>query len=380
MRQHYLDNGKALASLLGIVYHTALIFIGSGWIISVSQTYSLPALRIYTEYINLFRMPLFLFVSGYFAAYAVQKYNLKDFTARRLIRLGVPFVSTLLTFGVIEKIYACRFRGAPLSALTDTITPWSPDFQLSHLWFLYYVILFSFMLYAGLAVKRRYFPHAFHRFRLRRISADVLFLAGISGFLGGCGLLFLMTEVHHELLSLLNIGAYFPYFLLGAVAFLRRDELDSHFFELSGSRFAALFILLIASYILSGQLSDIVPNTDTLLDTFPRYFSLVLVLGLLYRFLNKSNRVLRYMSESSYSVYLLHHPVIVVIGYYYAKYFELPSPVWGYVLVLAASIIVTYGLDYLIIRKTKLGKFLFTGAIRSRSNVKPEIQGSVTHG
>jgi hypothetical protein len=60
LRKHYFDNGKALASFLGIVYHSALVFTGADWLISAPDTHSLPLLQIYTEYINLFRMPLFL--------------------------------------------------------------------------------------------------------------------------------------------------------------------------------------------------------------------------------------------------------------------------------------------------------------------------------
>lgn len=363
MRQHFLDSGRALASFLGIVYHAALIFVSAGWLITAPETHTVPMLRIYTDYINLFRMPLFLFISGYFAAYAVRKYRLKDFTVRRLTRLGIPFAATLLTFGFIEKVYVYKFWDGDLAFLPNTVIPWSPHFQMSHLWFLYYVLVFSFVLYLGLMLLRRYPFKLFNRFRPGGKYADVLFLAGIFGFFAVCGMLFIVTDFDHQLLSFLTIGSYFPYFMLGAVAYLRRDELHGKFFALSRLRFAVLFILLIISYILSARLSGIVPYTNTLLDTLPRYFSLILVLGLLYRLLNKPNRVLTYMSESSYSVYLLHHPVIVVIGYHYVRHFELQSPLLGYVLVLTASVIVTYAIDYLLVRSTRWGKFLFTGAM-----------------
>lgn len=378
MRKHYLDNGKALASFLGIVYHAGLIFVGAGWLINTSRPYDMPVLRMYTEYLNLFRMPLFLFVSGYFAAYAVRKYNLRDFTVRRLTRLGIPFVATLLTFGMIEKIFVYKFWGGNPAILPNTVIPWSPRFQMSYLWFLYYVLVFSFVLYIGLMLKRRYLSNVFSRIKLRGGYADVLFLGGIVGIFGICGALFVVTGFNHQLVSFLTFGANFPFFMLGAVAFLRQDELKSKFFELSGRRFAALFILLIISYFVSARLSGIIPNTDTLLDLFPRYFSLILVLGLLYKFLNKTNRVLNYMSESSYSVYLLHHPVIVVIGYHYVTYFELQSPVLGYLLVLVASIIVTYALDYLIVRNTRLGKILFTGAVNIKRKPIQAVQRAMT--
>ena len=378
MRLHYLDSGRALASFLGIVYHAALVFVNVDWMVNAPETHTVPALRIYTDYINLFRMPLFMFISGYFAAYAARKYSLKDFSVRRLTRLGIPFVATLLTFSIIEKIYVYKYWGGDLSFLPYTVMPWSRYFQMSHLWFLYYALVYSFILYIGLMLKKRYPLKIFDRIRLGGKYADVLFLAGIFGIFGFCGMLYIVTRFDLQLVSFLTFGSYFPYFMLGAVAFLRRDELKSKFFELSRSRFVTLFILLIISCILAAQLKGIVPYTNTLLETMPRYFSMILVLGLLYRFLNKPNRVLTYMSESSYSVYLLHHPIIVVIGYYYVNYMLLPSPLLGYLLVLTASIIVTYALDYLIVRNTRLGNMLFTGAVNFKRKSIQTVQRAMT--
>ncbi len=89
MRKHYFDNGRAIASLLGIVYHSALVFSGTTWLINEDDKHASTYFQIYTNYINLFRMPLFLFISGYFAIYTVKKYNFKDFTVNKLTRLGI---------------------------------------------------------------------------------------------------------------------------------------------------------------------------------------------------------------------------------------------------------------------------------------------------
>jgi peptidoglycan/LPS O-acetylase OafA/YrhL len=376
MRLHFLDSGRALASFLGLVYHSALMFVNVDWLVNAPDTHTLPALGVYTEYINLFRMPLFMFISGYFAAYAVRKYNLKNFAVRRMTRLGIPFVTTLLTFSFIEKIYAYKYWGGDISFLPKTVIPWSRYFQMSHLWFLHYALVFSFILYFALMLKRRFPLKLFDRLKLGGKYTDVLFLAGIFGIFGICGMLFLVTRFDHQLVSFLTFGSYFPYFMLGALAFLRRDELHGKFFELSRKRFVVLFILLIVSYIPATLFRGIVPYTNTLLDTLPRYFSLILVLGLLYRFLNKPNRVLTYMSESSYTVYLLHQPLIVMVGYYYVKHFLLPSPWLGYLLVLTVSTILTYSLDYLLVRSNRWGKFLYTGVLPFKRRAGVAVQQS----
>jgi len=368
MRKHYFDNGKAIASFLGIVYHSALVFAGTAWLINVDEQQSLPVLQIYTDYINLFRMPLFLFIAGYFAAYSVKKYNFKDFTLNKLTRLGIPLISTLLTFNILESLYIFRFNHGNYPSIEMLST-----FRLSHLWFLYYVIIFSFLIYIGSFFKCYHINSLIKR-RLEKYM-DVILIACNIGIFGIFGVLFVITGFFHELFSFIMIGANLPYFLLGVLIYQNWEYLEKKFLDLSRTRTAVISILLIISYIIAGMISDIVPNTNTLLNIFPRYFSLILVLGLLYKYLNKSNRFLKYMSESSYPVYLIHQPVIVVVSFYYIEYINILNPILGYFTVFLLSTIVTYALEYILIRNTKLGAFLFTGKSRleQKKKIKDEI-------
>lgn len=363
MRKHYFDNGKAIASFLGIVYHSALVFTGIAWLINVDEQRSLPILQIYTHYINLFRMPLFLFIAGYFAAHSVKKYNFKDFALNKLTRLGIPLISTLLTFNILETLYIFKFNYGNYP-LIETLS----TFRLSHLWFLYYVIIFSFIIYICSFFKFYHFNSLIKR-RLEKYM-DVILIACNIGIFGIFGVLFVITGFFHELFSFILIGAYLPYFLLGVLTYLNWEFLENKFFNLTRTRVAVISILLIISYILAGIISDIVPNTDQILNIIPRYFSLILVLGLLYKYLNKSNRFLKYMSESSYPVYLIHQPVIVVVSYYYIEYINLTNPILGYFTVFLLSTIVIYALEYILIRNTKLGAFLFTGKSRLEQKKK----------
>ena len=93
-----------------------------------------------------------------------------------------------------------------------------------------------------------------------------------------------------------------------------------------------------------------------------RYYSLLIVIYLLQRFLNKENKVIDYMAKSSYGVYIFHQPVIVVVGAIYLKYYNDVPPYVGFLAVLGASIILTYLVEWILIKKTKVGKFLFNGA------------------
>ena len=342
MRRHYFDNGRAMASFLGIVYHSALVFSGARWLISVSEQQELPSLQIYTDYINLFRMPLFLFISGYFAAYSVKKYDFKKFTLNKLTRLGIPLISTLLTFNILEKIYTFRFNygGNPSIEILSTFVPWSSDFQLFHLWFLYYVIIFSFLIYICSFFKG-YNISSLIKNKLRNYI-DVILITFSMGIFGLFGIIYIETRFFNELLSFLTIGANLPYFLLGVFMYFNWGYLENKFLNLSRTRTILIFISLIASYIFVDMISDIFsnPNINAILNVLPRYFSLILILGLLYKYFNNSNRFLKYMSDSSYSVYLIHQPIIVVVSYYYVEYVNFKNPILGYCIVFLLSTII----------------------------------------
>ncbi|WP_404405164.1 acyltransferase family protein [Jeotgalibacillus malaysiensis] len=378
MRKHYFDNGKAIASFLGILYHSALVFSGTVWLISVDNKHSIPFLQYFTESISLFRMPLFLFISGYFAALSVRKYNLKNFTLNKLTRLGIPLVATLLTFNIIERIYILKHNNENFTVIDilNALIPWNSQFQLSHLWFLYYVMIFSFLIYFVLNFK----SYSINRFFIRKAEKyiDTLLIACNVGILGTFGVLFIVTGYFHELINFLAIGTNLPYFLLGVITYQHWDYFKKLFIELSRKRLIIISMLLVFSFVLAKILSDIIPNSNTILYSVPRYFSLILVLGLLYKFLNKSNRFLRYMSESSYSIYLIHQPIIVVVSYYYVTYANFGNPFLGYLVVLLLSTFIVYTTDYLLIRKTKLGLLLFTGKTNMILEKKKEINDKVS--
>ena len=88
------------------------------------------------------------------------------------------------------------------------------------------------------------------------------------------------------------------------------------------------------------------------------------VLGVLRIFLNKGRKALTYLSGASYPVYLFHQPIIVVLAYHYVKWrVNLPAEL-GYVLLCLLTVILTYAGYEIIVRRNRVGTFLFTGMKR----------------
>ncbi|WP_411738673.1 acyltransferase family protein [Peribacillus sp. S4] len=369
MRLHYFDNGKALASILGFFYHVGLVF-SIPWNINSDPEDFNDGIHLLTQILSLFRMPLFMFIAGYFAIYSVKKYSIHSFSKNKLLRLGVPLLATLYTFVFIQFLYTdVLFKGS--STFVDVvhkITPWSDTFSLAHLWFLYLVMIYSFLLYfidKFITKNSDCFRSMKERLaNLKYLSNDILFIL----FSFSSSLFFMVitkvSPVSHDLLPFSNFGTFLPYFIMGTLTYIFWDKYSNLFFNFTKKRVVASIIVailaFIPTYLTQNSENLLVTVVGLVFTTIAKYYSLLLTMHILYKFLNKTNKLLRYLSDSSYSIYLLHQPVIVVISYYYLEYLDTSSYI-SYLCILAASIFVAYLIDFVLIRKTKIGKFLFTG-------------------
>jgi fucose 4-O-acetylase-like acetyltransferase len=147
-RLHSLDAVRALALLLGIVLHAAASFMPSGfnlpWLIADnSPSVVLAGL---TGMIHLFRMSLFFFVAGFFAHLVYHRKDAHAFTRDRLERIALPFVVGWCVMAPLLRFI--WWRGSRKAGVFHTLELWpagaewsSGQVRLTHLWFLYYLIL-----------------------------------------------------------------------------------------------------------------------------------------------------------------------------------------------------------------------------------------------
>ena len=137
-RYHELDALRSIAMLLGIVLHSSLFLIPIDWVGQDPWAKSLPIEENPYAYlfaaIHGFRMPVFFLLSGFFTAMLWQRRGLRDLAVHRLKRIGLP-----LAIGA--------FIIVPLNALIWTGDEFQPTWWLfawlggfSHLWFLWMLL------------------------------------------------------------------------------------------------------------------------------------------------------------------------------------------------------------------------------------------------
>lgn len=361
-RVRYIDSGRALASFAGIIYHVALIFC-STWIISASEQNQIYELKAYTQYINLFRMPLFLFISGYFSMSVLSRKGTKKFLDNRVKRIGIPLVSTMILLNTLQSYVSnyLLYGKHTFDGWISQLLPWSSNFSLSHGWYLYYILVFSLVLllidYKKIITSR---IQKLCNYNVYIVDAFFIILTiGISCV----GLIvYKIVPTSHELIDIIDMAMYLPYFLIGYVCYVCKDLLERLITNIDKKRAFYFCIMIVVSTAVLLLMPDSFKYPKFFINLVCRYYSLFIVIYLLKRFLNKENKVINYMSNSSYGVYILHQPVIIVVGCIYVKYFNDVPKYVGFLSVLCASIILTYFLEWAIIRKTKIGKLLFNGA------------------
>ena len=148
-RLHSLDAVRAFALLLGIALHAAASFVPARfnleWVVADnSPSYALMPLM---SAIHLFRMTLFFFIAGFFAHLSYHRKGADAFARDRLTRIALPFV-----VGWCVMMPLIRYLGQlghQQNGVASEISLWpsadkwaSGELSLTHLWFLYYLMVF----------------------------------------------------------------------------------------------------------------------------------------------------------------------------------------------------------------------------------------------
>ena len=101
-----LDSLRAAAMLLGVWYHAVLFggggMFGGGMPGGPAPNAWEPA-RLIMDWSHSFRMPLFFLISGFFCHMMRNKYGLWGYLARRLWRIGIPFLVALFIVGLVHE-------------------------------------------------------------------------------------------------------------------------------------------------------------------------------------------------------------------------------------------------------------------------------------
>jgi glucan biosynthesis protein C len=358
-RRHDVDWLRVVAFSLVFLYHCGRFFDREWWHIKNSTTS--PVMDALKGIVDLWGMALIFLISGASIHFALHSGRAVRFLRDRALRLLVPLVLGILVLAP-PQIYLTQlthggFHGSLLDFLPLYFRDWriwDGNFAWSgvHLWYLEDLFLFTLVLLPLFVAFKSATGRRFTEI-LARVSARpgvillwmlplalLLMLADPFGILG--------AELPVDLIRLI---VFWPSLVIGFLVFSDGRIQQA----IIGQRNIALAIavgLTIAAPLLSG-----LPGLDSILLLYAlvmflasllSWSTLVAILGYGMRHLCVGHRVLSYANEAVLPFYVLHHPVILTIGYFIIP---LPLPILLKYLVIAASAFsVTLGLYELGIR------------------------------
>jgi peptidoglycan/LPS O-acetylase OafA/YrhL len=369
-RLYYFDNARGIASILGAFYHVALIF-SFPWLVNIDPEYFLEETTFFIQYLNVARMPLFLFISGFFAMYSLNKYKKRIFVKRRFRRLFIPLLFGVL---VILPLQFLILNGhINLKEFFGLIYPAKFTWSLSHLWFLYHVFVFSLLL-----IVLFYLPPGIKsmidkalRFFNRNVFFIILFWSGLMflGYKTGKEMEALIVSAN-DLFHFRTMGINLPVFLFGAYTFYFLDYVSER--AISGRKKEIIVsTLFYVAFVVIFHLFPALNDLGWFLYSVMTFSLTLLWLNLIYRFLNYTNRYLGFISDASYAFYILHHPVIIFLGVLYVKLQRTSWLLLDYFILCFLSVALTYLLYYILVYKSRLGSFLVTGYLNEEDRKLP---------
>jgi peptidoglycan/LPS O-acetylase OafA/YrhL len=328
-----MDNLRAFAMLLGVVFHAALAYgpaLNQVWPTASSQYTA--GMDMFAFFTHTFRMPLFFVIAGFFAAMLVEKKGLVGMIKNRLRRVTLPFVIflPLVIFAFIVVIgwgienvenkssiltiisYAAQNPDAPQPPLTT-----------SHLWFLYNLTFFYLL--TMIAVKWIKVDSFKWVLKSPLVFVLVFPLLLVPALLTQHAPIPAPEKFTPQLWS---FGFYGVFYWLGWGVFKHQALLDSlksyqwPMLLISVVAYVGFYSLIPHSMSLEESMALAAPPELSLkqfgVASLEAYIGLYMSLCLLIfgrHYFNQSSVVVKFIADSSYWVYIIHLPVLWLIQF-----------------------------------------------------------------
>jgi glucan biosynthesis protein C len=357
----YLDNLRSFALLLGLVFHTAIVY-SSGVGYTIKSTETSEIYKWFVLWVHTFRMPLFFFLSGYFSELVLSRKGQTSYLHSRLSRVVLPGLVGLFLFAPVDGYFRSEssflfMPSYPMHLVTFFI---GENFTLSHIWFLYYLALYSIM-YVAIRKIFLKLPIIQNQFVLKSIIFFLTFFAIMIP-----NLFFTREDFFLEIRPMFYLF-YFTFFAIGAYVYnhqLLEQLIPSpksilYFLVLLGIGFGVYMILEEVDQYWMVFLHDSKRVQwrvlHLLLETFLAWGFSLTALSLFKKYGNTETPLSKELIHSLLPIYLVHHPVSIYLGYLFSDG-NLPRDI-AFFVHLSLVFIISFSF-YSLVKKFRIMSFL----------------------
>ena len=377
-RLHGLDAVRGYALLLGVIFHATMSFLPGLQIWLVKDSHPAPALGAVFFLSHTFRMTTFFVIAGFMGHMMVEKRGVMGFIRDRAKRIALPLVvGWPIIFASI--LAAGAFAAYLATGHVPTRPPAGPPpppffFPLTHLWFLYILLLlYAFVLAVSALVRsidRKGRIMAFVDRLVRAVLTTpaaglLLALPAAAAFFATPTWLPWFGVPTPDMSLIPNMPASVEFGLAFSLGWLvhRQSGLLSVWRDRWPLNLTAAVILLGGCLAWLGVEPVVHPPHSefqrgalALAYGAGMWTATLAAIGMALRFLSGHSPVRRYIADSSYWIYLIHLPVVIVLQAWVSRLD------WPWELKFAAVLGVGFPLMFasyhLLVRRTFLGAIL----------------------
>ena len=352
--------------ILGVILHSANVYsTKSHWFVVDDVGHEF--FNWIVAAIHLFRMPAFFFVSGFFCALTLERYGTRKFLRVRSTRILVPLLATTLLINPLQAFVVEWTKVGTSALFSQAVTNAIENgIWLFHLWFLVDVMVFFLLAATAFSLA----PVRQSIIRLKQAPADLssstrlaviafllLPLINVACF----GAAWVTGHAYASLFgltSLYRLMLYLPFFLVGMLAFWRADILK----RFTGGLW--IYAVILVGSLFLGQVN--IEQTSTLGKFVPYYLNALttwlaigVVLSLFAKYFSRPSPLFTYLSDASYSIYLFHHVLVIILGYTLLDQ-SWPTPI-KFTLVAGTTLTISVAIHHFLVLRYSPIRFLFNG-------------------
>ena len=375
-RQYYIDWLRILLIISVFLFHIGMIFNTWDWHIKNDLLFG-GALKNLMTFLHYWRMPLLFLLSGAGTYFALGTRTSVQYLGERFKRLFIPLlfgIFTLVPVQVyIEKVSQYDSIFNFYSHMFDGIYP-AGNFSWHHLWFIGYLFFIALLIspFLNFLRSRKFekFTHRIERVVTKPLAVNIFLIPLLLSQV----LLrpFFESDTHDLVRDWASMSSYIIFFLAGFILLPNpkiTEAMMKHRYLYLAEAAAVTFMMFTLPYLPeSERIGNILWEG---LSVIVAWSCGITALGFARRYLNRDSGLRKLANEAIYPFYLLHQPVIIVVGYFIIKWDI--SVIMKVLLVTFSSLGVTLFLYWMIIRPVNILRFIFgMKRIRSRNRI-PDV-------
>ncbi|MFC2024291.1 acyltransferase family protein [Chloroflexota bacterium] len=337
-RLFFIDNLRTGLVSLVVLHHVSIVYSAIIPFYFVEPPFTSPlagwGLLIFALFNQSWFMGAFFLLAGYFIPGSFDRKGPSSFLKDRLLRLGIPLLVFIFVLSPISWI-GIYLMPADLTGITTPLTiqtfPYVAFLNWGPLWFVAMLLIFSF----GYAAWRRltknrtaYSVSESSPPSYRRMGIFIPVLVVVSY------LVRMVIPIGKDVLyfpTLAYLPQYISFFVIGAIAYRHNwfrslpSSMGKVGFVMAMVAAVFLFPLAFSGQLFSLELTEAFANLtgnghwqSAVYALWDSIFAVGMVLGLITlfrRFFNGQGRLSRFLSQHSYTVFVIHIPITVFLAY-----------------------------------------------------------------